>query len=484
MLRLTKVSAAALIFYILFYVEIWGDNHLILYGTAAVTMLSMLIHWLRTESIAFKRVPYGIWNNLVLVVYAVVSGFFVTPDYMTTFRMSMTILAFSAICVAICYAAAEENSFEWILKVFIALALLCSAYTLLFGTPYQNYGITMSVNNNPHTLAAVLFLGEFSVIYLARDREKKLSLISAALIFLFLIIIIRCGSRKYLVASAMIVGIWTWAVVREGWKSEDSNRRAVTWLVLLAVIVVAYYIVTHFYLGSDSQLRMQNSDDQGNKYRILFYEESWKIFLNYPVFGAGMNQFKNLSTVVKGIFSHSTYAEALADLGFVGCVLYFTPIISASYRILVRAIRPGRKYSDYLLLAFCLAELFIGSAQVFFMEFHHFLIWSVLFFYDLQDREPLPGNLPIAQMSGIGKYIHQRRPVIGSVPGNLTAQGIPGTGKYIRRSRSGMEPVPGNLTTQGIPGTGRYIRRSQPGTGPVPGNLTAQQMPSTGKYIR
>ena len=83
MLRLTKVSAAALIFYILFYVEIWGDNHLILYGTAAVTMLSMLIHWRRTESIAFKRVPYGIWNNLVLVVYAVVSGFFApssTPD--------------------------------------------------------------------------------------------------------------------------------------------------------------------------------------------------------------------------------------------------------------------------------------------------------------------------------------------------------------------------------------------------------------------
>ena len=432
MLKITKVSATALIFYVLFYVEIWGDNHLILYGTAAVTVVSILIHCLHTGSIAYEHVPYGVWNNLILVVYALVTGLFVSVDFITTFRTTITILAFSVVCIAMCYAAAEERSFEWILKAFVALALLCSGYTLLRGTQFQNYGITMSATNNPHTLAAVLFLGVFSVIYLGRDKERKFSIFTAVPIFLFMIVTIRCGSRKYLLASALIVGIWIWAGVREGWKSEDSNRRAATWFVLLAVAAVAYYIISHVYLGSDSQLRMQNSDDLGNRYRIQFYVESWKIFLNHPVFGAGMNQFKNLSTVVKGLFSHSTYAEALADLGFVGCLLYFTPIITASCRIIGRAFKPDRNYGNYLLLAFCLAELFIGTGQVFFMEFNHFLAWSVLFFYDLQAKESVPGNQP--------------------------ARRLPETGKYIRHDRTGMESMSGKLTSRQIPGTGKYIR--------------------------
>ena len=405
MLKVTKISATILIIYILFYVEIWGDNHLILYGTAAVTVLSMLINCLRTGSFAYERVPYGIWNNLIMVVYAVVTGFFVAVDFSRAFRMSVTILAFSVVCIAMCYVAIEEGSFEWILKALVALALLCAAYTLLRGTQFQNYGITMSATNNPHTLAAVLFLGIFSVIYLGRDRERQFTFVQAALIALFMIVTILCGSRKYLLASGLIVGIWTWAVAKEGWKSGDSNRRYITVFMLVGIAGTVYYIIRNVYLGSDSYNRMQNSNDLGTQYRILFYKESWKIFLNHPIFGGGLNQFRSLSTIATGNYAHSTYAEAIADFGFVGCVLYFSPIVATSYRILKRAMRPERNYGDYLLLAFCLSELFIGAGQIFFMEFSHFLAWIILFYYGRQEMDSVSADSPTQQRVRKWKYI-------------------------------------------------------------------------------
>ena len=208
-----------------------------------------------------------------------------------------------------------------------------------------------------------------------------------------------------MLANTLIEGIWAWAVVSEGWRSEDSNRKVIAVIGLIGIAGVAYYIVRHVYQGSDSYVRMQNRNDLGNQYRILFYEQSWRIFLEHPIFGGGLNQFKNLSTVATGNYSHSTYAEAIADLGFVGCVMYFTPILAVAYRSFRRAFSKDRNYSDYLLLAFCLSELFIGTVQIFFMEFHHFLAWSILFYYDQTVMNSKQENLPTPQPVRVWKYI-------------------------------------------------------------------------------
>ncbi len=404
MLKITKIATVILTFYILFYKPIWGDKHVILYVSAGVAVLCVAIHCFYTGHMAYDRVPYGIWNNLILVIYAVGTGLFVAPDFMVTFRSSITLLAYAAVCIAMCYTSVEEGSFEWILKVLVALALLCSVYTLVRGTEWSGYGITMSPTNNPHSLGAVLNLGIFSVIYMSRNKETKFSLISAALILLFSIVTIRCGSRKYLLTNTLIEGIWAWAVVREGWKSGNSNRRIITAFAIIAFAVAAYYIIRNVYLGSDSYQRMHDSmEDAGNQNRVLFYERAWMIFLNHPIFGGGLNQFRYISGT--GMYAHSTYAEAIADFGFVGCVLYFSPIIAATCRIVSKAFKTDRNYGDYLLLAFCLSQLFIGTMQIFFMEFHLFLAWSILFFYERQTIESASEDLPVQQYDRRWKYI-------------------------------------------------------------------------------
>ena len=392
-----------MIFYILFYLQVWGDNHLILYGSAAVVVLSMVIHCMREGTLKYDNVPYGIWNNLILAAYAVATGAFVAVDLMTTIRSAVTLMAYAVVCIAICYVSAEEKSFEWILKILVALALLCSLYTLFRGTEWAEYGITMSATNNPHNLAGVLNLGVFSMAYLCRDREKKLSFFSTVLILLFIFVTIRCGSRKYLLASTLLVGIWVWAIIKDGWKHGDANRKIAMVIVLFGFAGMAFFYFRNIFMGSDIYLRMQNNNDQGNQNRLWMYKLAWKIFLDHPLFGGGYDQFRYWSGL--GGYSHSTYAEAIADIGFVGCMLYFVPILSTSYRAFRRALNSGRSYGDYLLFAFCCSELFIGVGQIFFMEFHHFLAWTILFFYGRPVTDNKSGELPVQSYGRTCKYI-------------------------------------------------------------------------------
>ena len=403
MLKVTKLSATILIFYVLFYLQVWGDNHLILYGSAMVVVLSMAIYCILNGSLKYTNVPYGIWNNLILAVYAVVTGFFIDVDTMSIISSTITLFAYAVVCIAICYTATEEGSFEWVLKILVALALICSVYTLFFGAEWVGYGITMSKTNNPHNLAGVLNLGIFATAYLMRNKERKFSFVSVLLMILFILVTIRCGSRKYLVANVLIVAVSAWATLKDGWKSGDTNQRIITVILLFVFVAIGYYITQNVFMSSDSYNRLNSNMDEGNQNRIWMYEKAWEIFLDHPLFGGGFDQFKYWSGT--GGYSHSTYAEALADIGFMGCLLYFLPIMAAFYRILHRALHSEKSYGSYVLLAFCVLEFFIGVGQIFFIEFHHFLVWSILFFYSQKTDQSQTDIQPISTYGRACRYI-------------------------------------------------------------------------------
>ena len=384
MLKVTKISVTALIFYILFYLQVWGDNHIILYGTALITVLSMVVYCFQQGYIDFSNVPFGIWNNLIMVAYSLITGFFVAYNFDAVISSCITFASFSIVCVAICYVSSEEGSFEWVLNVLIALAIVCAVYALSRGADWVGYGRTLSLTNNPHAFAAVMNLGIFSVAFLRRNKERAVSLFSALLILFFFYSIIECGSRKYLIASLCLVAIWLFASFKDQWM-KSNNQQRIIWAVLsTAFLLLAISYFRRMYSHSDLYFRMQETDDAGNQNRIKMYIKAWDIFLEHPIFGGGYDQYKYLSG--SGGYSHSTYAEAIADFGFVGCIMYFTPIIYVSYQILRKAFIVERNYGAVLLAALCIAELFLGIGQIFFMAFQHFLAWMILFYYSKEDN--------------------------------------------------------------------------------------------------
>lgn len=382
MIKITKISVIVVIFYILMYVQTWGDNHILFYGASLITVCSLAAYWIYEKHVDLSCVPYGIWNNLIMVIYSVITGIFVAYNYSASIDSCITYAAFSVICVAICYVAVEEKSIEWIFNVLIVLAFICAVYMLIKGESWKGYGRTLSANNNPHTFAAVMTLGIFSTAYKCRRHDAKESITAGFFIFFFLYCIVECGSRKYLISSAFIVGIWGITQSLNIWKKNDSNQRILMVIILILVIGFSIYYLRNMFNNSLAYLRLSESNDEGNINRIKFYQYAIEIFKSRPVFGGGYDQFKYWSRT--GGYAHSTYAEAIADFGFIGCALYFIPLLYSSYQILKNALGPKRDYQSTLLLAFCAIELFLGIGQIFFMEFHHFIAWTILFFLSRQ----------------------------------------------------------------------------------------------------
>lgn len=337
------------------------------------------------------NVPFGVWNNIIMVVYSLIIGFFVAYDYGTIVSSSITLAAYAIVCIAICYVSYEENSFEWILNILVLLATLCALYAFFFGSLWKGYGKTLSTINNPHFFAAVMNLGTFSIVYRIKDVGKKLAALWIVLIGFFLYSIIECGSRKYLIATSLMLLIWIVTTLKDKWVQGDSQQKFIAIIVFLSTISIVCYFYNRFYLNSDSFSRMMNNDDLGNQNRIEFYKKALEIFREYPLFGGGYDQFRYWSKI--GGYAHSTYAEAIADFGFVGCVIYFSPIVFTSYNIIKRSFHNHMEYRSTQLLAFCIAELFIGIGQIFFMEFHHFIAWTILFYYSYKSEDYNPYNV-------------------------------------------------------------------------------------------
>ncbi len=377
-LTVSKISTAILVFYIFFYLPIWGDNLLILYGSALLIIGSVGIYCCQNGFVLFANVPYAIWNHLILLGYILTAGFFAAFDYGVVVKSSVMFTAYSFICVSICYVSTEEDSFDWIFYILIALAILCAFYTMFRGAVIEGYGKSLSANCNPHTLAASMNLGIFAVAYLSRKMDMRSTLIAGALIALFMYTIINCGSRKVLFSSAMVVCIWLWASFRERWTSGDKNQRAVAVLLILLVLVGGFIAYRRFFTNSLMFSRMNNKDDMGDENRLLFYRKAVEIFMDRPILGGGYDQFQFWSRT--GYYSHSTYAEAIADLGALGCAIYFFPLLYTVYVIVANALFIRKDYHSILLLAFCGAELFLGVGQIFFMEFSHFIAWTILYY--------------------------------------------------------------------------------------------------------
>ena len=137
LLKVTKISAVVLMFYILFYLQIWGDNHLVLYGAAILTTVSMVIYCIQEGYFELSRVPFGVWNNLIIVIYSLITGLFVAYKYDTVVSSCITLSAYSIVCIAMCYASSEEGSFEWVLKALIALAFICAMYAFIRGEVWE-----------------------------------------------------------------------------------------------------------------------------------------------------------------------------------------------------------------------------------------------------------------------------------------------------------------------------------------------------------
>lgn len=372
--------------YACWYVQSFSNISILVKGCAIGIPLLFILHVLfeMHGDLFVEMVPKGVWINLVLSVYCMLVGPFVAFNSSALFASLIIYTGYAVASVVICYVSSVKESIDWFLKTVIVTALLCAFYALIRGDRYFGYGLRLSAHNNIHIFSLVLVFGVFALAYRAKNTVTSIVIHLLPSAFL-MYCIVESSSRKCFIAAAIILLLWLCSVFRSLWREGQLGTNAVILLLSILIVYGMYRFYTGYFIQSRTFQRFEAfTDEDSNAGRISMYKIAFKIFLDKPLFGGGFDQYKYWSG--RGGYSHATYAEAIADFGIIGSVLYFTPMLLMGIGLLRKAFSSGNAKCQ-LVLALYIAEMFLGIGQIFFLEPQHIFIVTTLYWLEMNETK-------------------------------------------------------------------------------------------------
>lgn len=379
--KIVELFICVFLTYIICAKFVIGDAPIILYGSVSGALFFMLIDLLLSGNNIRNMCPYGVVSNIIMCAYSFVTGFLGAKNLSALLGQTKTYLSFSIVCILICYITKREKSLEWLANFLIIVNLISAIIVLFRGYYIGGYGYVLGPDDNPNTLGFHMDIGLFCVAYKVRSNYRNIAkyfLIAIAYLFT----IINCGSRKCLIAAIIICFLWITPFFLETWKKSDVNRRVILCILLLLAFCGIVYYYKKFYMVTYSYRRMHDLgtlEEDSSIHRLLYYRYALDFFLQRPLFGIGLAQFTYWNPLHQ--YSHSTYAEAIADWGLIGTTLYFTPILISGFRIIRMIINDIEQYLPKVVFALWIMELFLGVGQIWFYGIGHLLSWTIIFLY-------------------------------------------------------------------------------------------------------
>lgn len=380
-ISLAKLNIIIYLFYYTWYQEIWGASPIMLYLTSFFSIGFVLLDILSTKKIIIKETDNFIKMYIFFGLYALITGIFVCIDINVFFKSYFRYFSFVLLLYSIWYVCHKNKSIDWLISTIFITSLLCAFTSLFFGKAYQVEVLvtTMSQINNPNTLGLSMIMGIFATI-LNLKKMSKYFLLSYSSIMIFLLVIIRCGSRKSLFAGITLVVLWLIEFLSNKSYNKLNKKKLISYLIIGMSIIFAYNYVVNHYLNSTSFERLLKLfGENGTTGRIQLYKWAIEYWKTSPLFGIGLDQYKILCPY--GYFSHSAYAELLSCTGIFGIIIFFFPIISLIFKLLkTYFIKKQISYTAKISLLMILIELFLGIGQVYTFSFQHLLIFFCISF--------------------------------------------------------------------------------------------------------
>lgn len=172
--------------------------------------------------------------------------------------------------------------------------------------------------------AMVFSIYYFLFFYTNRDLKGKVFFV--ALLGFFGTAIILSGSRKAILI--VVVSLLSYLMV-----SSKSHiiRNIIIALSVVAIIIYLLFNVPFLYdnigyrFGSLFSMMQGTGGDKSALVRQDMVEVGLRAFWNRPIFGYGINCFKDIYGSVSGlvVYAHNNYIELLVDVGIVGVAAYY-----------------------------------------------------------------------------------------------------------------------------------------------------------------
>ena len=253
----------------------------------------------------------------------------------------------------IVYAVLKTSPSEWgkILKETVNLS-----------SDQNRFGYSIGMHPNSAGFSISMFL-IFDVYYYARTKKKHviLQILSLAV----LLALTKSRTPMLILAGGLLLFVVLY--------KRMSIKHVVTILCAAAGVVVLIYVslkvdflfkIYGARLKSLLNIFSGEGTDASVTGRLRLQEMAIQAFKKDPVKGVGIGNFAFFNDVgrgTKGYYAHNNYCELLADIGFVGTVLYYLPFVSTLVALLYKLKNDSENRMILSLLVSVIAMILVGD---------------------------------------------------------------------------------------------------------------------------
>lgn len=345
-----------------------------LYGRLGFQILNQVILWGFGPILAFyvlepklgmlHKTPREYFFYLSMVLFAYM-GYLNIEDTSGFYRYLQVFIANFVLMIIVFYAINNIKEWELVWKMVGLVGLIVVVVGYLFEAPaietdeyFRLTGITGNANGTAN-YARVSIVASLVLLQLMRNKIVK-SLIWAIIIFLAYTILLTASRGNFAILVFILGGYFAFNYFK-GW-------RLILLLLLLfffgnLIIYLGETFLSDYYLFDRLTRNESVSSALDDESRLQLYLLAWNQFLEHPLLGVGLNQFRIYSA---GKISHTDILDILVQLGVFAGIIY-----CSIYVILFNKIIKLKKFFNsqkdirvyqIMLLCFC-SELFFGLSN-------------------------------------------------------------------------------------------------------------------------
>lgn len=273
----------------------------------------------------------------VFLIWMVVSGSFtaryplvVLTDARTMFQILVLVIMIGS------YATSLRRVRLMLWSIFISASLPLAGWVLGISEPTYKVGTERFLGgaNEPNTLGAFLVVGiACGIILISLIKGKSKIIVIAGIIILCAGLVKTASRGAFVMLMFLFLSGYFYHYLR--------NVRARYAMVFLGLVFVGFSLTVGWGLLQGTLLseRIRQSltlfeGSQGTgtgATRLYIAKEAYKYFLNSPIFGIGINNFRHVSGT--GMYPHNNFLVILTGTGVIGGILYYIPYFICWYRL-------------------------------------------------------------------------------------------------------------------------------------------------------
>lgn len=250
------------------------------------------------------------------------SGVLVAVDFEMFTRYSRLIMQYVLIVLFISFIIVRSGTAKPLLVGFVAVG----PALILVGVSGLETGLSLQSTQSLDRVADANGVGFDSVISVigvlalypeTRGKLLRLMLLLAGLLAVYGVVL--SASRGALIVLFLVFGLWPLFCFPSLFRSKIT---AIGIVVVMGILGYLFYVfvMDQTNLGRRFML-MQNLEDGSTTARLELFSLSFKVFLEHPLFGAGLGQFAIASGT--GLYAHNELAELIATTGLIGSLIYY-----------------------------------------------------------------------------------------------------------------------------------------------------------------